>query len=134
MAEDDEPVLGVQVAGWPAVVVDVLLRRHGAPYLKAMSGEQRREVETFRRAVHAAALYWQARASVTEVPKRSEPETATRSQSDEMSTAEAATYLGVSERRVCQLASTWQYDGLARKAGRTWLLDREAVRIYRGAA
>jgi hypothetical protein len=130
MSDGSEHVLGVAVAGWPAFVVDCLLRRHGGPYLKAMSPEQAREMEVFHRAVHAAAAYWQARTAVIGSAEAATAEVPSSSRSDDLSTAQAASLLGVSERRVCQLAATWQDDGLARKVGRSWLVDREAVTVY----
>jgi hypothetical protein len=39
--------------------------------------------------------------------------------------------LNLSEQRVRQLAVRWAGNGLARKVGRVWLLDKTAVVIYR---
>ncbi len=125
-----EPLLGVTVAGWPAFVVDAILRRYLPPYLKAMTPEQAREVEHFHTAVHAAAAYWQSRTSVSGSAEPGAAEMASRSTGEDLSTTQAAALLGVSERRVCQLAADWQHDGLARKVGRSWLVDREAVTVY----
>ncbi len=127
----DEPLLGVQVAGWPAFVVDVILRRHLPSYLKVMSPAQAREVEQFHAAVQVAAAYWQKRStSAASSAEAAAAEVTSRSTSEDLSTTQAAALLGVSERRVCQLAADWQHDGLARKVGRAWLVDREAVAVY----
>ncbi len=92
-----------------------------------MTPEQAREVEHLHAAVHAAAAYWQSRASVNGNAEVGAAEVASRSTGEDLSTTQAAALLGVSERRVCQLAADWQHDGLARKVGHSWLVDREAV-------
>ena len=56
---------------------------------------------------------------------------AAESSQDELSTNAAASLLGVKERRVRQLAAVWQSQGLARRVGQVWLLDRTAVLAHR---
>lgn len=50
---------------------------------------------------------------------------------DEITIAQAAGLLDVTERRVCQLAAGWADSGLARKVGRSWVVDRQAVVLHR---
>jgi hypothetical protein len=123
-------VLGVHLAGWPAVVVDVLLGKYLPPYLAAMSPRQRAEVERMRWDVHAAAVHWRAISDGCSAQYVA-TETTPPSTHDEITTAQAAGLLGVSERRVCQLAVGWADDGLARKVGRSWLVNRQAVLLHR---
>jgi hypothetical protein len=52
-------------------------------------------------------------------------------ESEELTTSQAAVMLDLSEQRLRQLAVRWAANGLARKVGRIWLLDRTAVVIYR---
>ncbi len=115
-------MLGVSVAGWPAFVVDTILRRYLGPYLRAMTPEQAREVEQFHAAVHAAAVHWQARTTAGGNAEAAAAEVPSPSTREDLSTTQAAALLGVTERRVCQFAASWQHDGLARKVGRTWLV------------
>ena len=124
-------LLVAPVAGWSAVVVDVLLSRHLRPLLSGMTEGQRRELERTRRAVHVAALIWRDATSDIESAQAAPTEAAAGSEDDELDTAEAARELGVSRQRVRQLAERWALDGLARKVGRSWLVDRTAVLMYR---
>jgi hypothetical protein len=47
-----------------------------------------------------------------------------------VTTAQAAQLLGVSERRVRQLAPAWATQGLARRVGLAWLIDTTALQIH----
>lgn len=122
------PPLGAHIAGWSAFAVDAILRRHGRPYLAAMGAAQRAEVERTARAVHQAALHWRA-TSADGNAETAPPEVARPWGRDEITTAAAALMLGLSERRVRQLAAGWEAAGIARKLGRAWLLDRAAVEM-----
>jgi hypothetical protein len=125
----DRALLGAHLSGWPAFVVDVLLKRHLGPYMAAMTSEQRESVTRAQAAIHAAALHWRASDDGSaEVPVT---EVRAPSNHDEITTAQAAGLLAVSERRVCQLAAGWADDGLARKVGRSWVVDRQAVLLHR---
>lgn len=128
----DPPLLGALVAGWPAFVLDVILNRYLPPYLAAMTPQQRAEVERAHQAIgDAARLYDAVRTSVSGSAEAALAETAACSEEHEITTAAAALLLGLTERRVCQLAAGWADDGFARKVGRTWLLQREAVIVRR---
>jgi hypothetical protein len=131
IVETPERLLGAHVSGWSAVVVDALLSRHVRPYLPAMTLVQRQEVESCRREVHAAALLWHASTSASASTQTPIAEIAPQSQSEELTTSQAAIMLDLTEQRVRQLAACWTADGLARKVGRVWLIDRTAVVMYR---
>lgn len=118
---------GAHLSGWAAYAVDCILRRNADPYARAMSTEQRMEFEAAGRAIHAAALLWHQHAITAERNAEMVAAEIEESSTHEIGTAAAATLLGVTERRVCQLAPAWQDDGLARKVGRAWLIDRGAV-------
>ena len=111
----------------------MILRRHAKDYTAAMNPVQQREMEATRRAIHAAAVLWQASTSASASATAQTPavEITPRLGSEEITTSQAAAMLGVSDQRVRQLAARWVYRGLARKVGRTWLLDPAAVAIYR---
>jgi hypothetical protein len=126
-----EPLLGAYVAGWPAFALDVILRRYGRDYTPVMNPAQRREMEATRRAIHTAAVLWQASTSASATAQTPTAEITPRLASEKLTTSQAAAVLGVSEQRVRQLAARWVYQGLARKVGRTWLLDPAAVAMYR---
>lgn len=115
MSRDLPPaVLGVHVSGWSAFVLDVLLRKHAGSCLAAMSPGQRLELERTRAAVHLAALHWQA----TSVDRSGEVTAAVTGRGlahDEITNAQAAGLLNVSECRMCQLAVGWADHGLAHK-------------------
>jgi hypothetical protein len=122
---------GAVIGGWPAAVIDTMLSRHLPKYLKAMAPEQRAELErAYRAIVRAAKAY---RASSDNGP--SEPEASALAQDlshdDEIGTAKAAEMLDVGRRQVVKLAAVWEGEGLARRVGRTWILDRVAVEAYR---
>lgn len=127
--------LGAHVSGWSAFIVDAILRRDLKRLLPAMSDEQRRVILRTARAVHAAALLYEAErldraASVGGSAEAVLGEMPT-DLNQEIGTEQAAVLLGVSGRRICQLAAIWADHGLARKVGRSWLIDRSAVEMYR---
>jgi hypothetical protein len=126
-----EPLLGAHVAGWPAFALDVILRRYGRDYAPVMSQAQQGEMEATRRAIHAAAVLWGASTSASATTQTPATEITPRLESEELTTSQAAIMLNLSEQRLRQLALRWAADGLARKVGRAWLLDRTAVVIYR---
>jgi hypothetical protein len=88
-------------------------------------------MEFTRRAIHGAALLWRASTSASATTQTPSAEIRPQSQSEEVTTSQAAIMLNLSEQRVRQLAFRWAADGLARKVGRVWLLDRTAVVMYR---
>ena len=96
-----------------------------------MSPVQQREMEVTRRAIHKAAVLWGASTSASATTQTPAAEITPQSQGEELTTSEAATILNLSEQRVRQLAVRWAAEGLARKVGRVWLLDRTAVEMYR---
>ena len=120
-------------SGWPAVVVDMLMLRGSCPpFLANMTPEQRAETEAAHRVMARAAINHESHSGV-DVRRRSshiEPEEFSAPSSHEISTAEAATVLGVKQRQVCRLAAVWEGQGLARHFGRNWLVDRAAVEAY----
>jgi hypothetical protein len=127
----DEPLLGAHVAGWSAFALDVILRRYGREYAPVMNPAQQREMEATRRAVHDAALLWRASTSASATTQTRAAEITPLLESEELTTSQAAVMLDLSEQRLRQLAVRWAANGLARKVGRIWLLDRTAVVIYR---
>ena len=126
-----EPLLGAHVAGWPAFALDVILRRYGRDYTPVMNPAQQRDMEATRRAIHSAAVLWHASTSASATAQTPATEITPRLASEELTTSQAAIMLDFSEQRVRQLAVRWAAEGLARKVGRVWLLDRTAVEMYR---
>lgn len=131
----EAPLLGAFVNGWSAFALDAILKRHLGAYLAQMTPAQRRELEATRAAVHAAALLFyeqspfasaSAQAAVAQVESPLNGE--------EITTAEAAELLQVSGQWVRQLAACWAEQGLARKVGRVWVLDRGAVMIQQDSS
>lgn len=115
------------VSGFAAEVLDRMLAAYLPKVLPALSGEQRAEVEATHAAVGWAAGRWQARpVSASGSAETRVTEIVAVSGHDEISTAEAARMLRLSERRVRQLAA----GGMGRRVGRTWLLDRDQVELY----
>ena len=96
-------------------------------YTPAMNPVQRRETEVTWRAIHAATLLWRASTSASASTQTQAPEITPRLGSEELTASQAAIMLNLSEQRVRQLAVRWAADGLARKVGRTWLIDRAGV-------
>src|SRR5688500_10153047 len=102
-------LIGAHVAGYSALVVDTLFKRHLKPYLGQMSPEQRRELESTRRAVHAAVAYW---LNQRIPPGADDGATAAvlaaigegSDRGGELTTSDAAGLLGLRERRVRELA------------------------------
>lgn len=127
---EPEPLIGAHVAGWSAFAIDAVLHKHLDPYLRAMSPAQRRQVERTHEAIHRAALYWKAQAISDDGNAEAGAAEIRSSSAGELSTVDVARILGVSERRVCQLAVEWMAEGLARKVGRSWLIDAAAVELH----
>lgn len=131
----EPPLLGAHVSGWPAFALDAVLERHLAPYLSQMEPTRRRELEVTRAAVHAAALlFWEQGASASASAQAAVAQVESPLRGEEITTAEAAELLRVSHQRVRQLATCWAEQGLARKVGRAWVVDRGAVMIQRSSA
>ncbi|GAA0215539.1 hypothetical protein GCM10009527_009250 [Actinomadura nitritigenes] len=127
-------VQGAVVAGGAAVVLDrVLSSRHVVEALEAMAARDpglRAELEAMRDAVRRAA----AEAALARVSggggvtgsAETRPGEGAPGSVYEIGTAEAARLLGLTERRVRQLAA----GGLGRRVGGRWLLDRGLVMAY----
>jgi hypothetical protein len=100
-------------------------------YLTTMSWSQRAEVEAAHAAIRRAAKAHQA-ASSDDGP--SEPNASDLAEGlgreDHIGTAQAAEMLSVGQRQVCKLAEVWECQRLARRVGRTWLIDRDVVVAY----
>lgn len=132
---DGAPVLGAHVAGWPANVLHKLLAKYVDPhmprYLGVMDAVQRQEVQRTREAIALAAAFWDQSTTADDLAEVTSAETPRGWTHDEITTADAAGLLGVTERRVRQLIPQWADSGLARKVGRFWLVDREAVLLHR---
>jgi Helix-turn-helix domain len=126
-----EPFLGAHVAGWSAFALDLILRRYRRDYAPVMNPAHQREMEATRGAIHAAALLWGASTSASATTQTPATEITPRLESEELTTSQAAMMLNLSEQRVRQLAARWTAEGLARKVGRAWLIDRTAVEMYR---
>jgi hypothetical protein len=126
------------VGGWPAQVIDTLMSRYLPKYLAAMTPEERAEMDRAHRVMARAAKAYRA-GQLCDVPSSdigpSEPAPSDLAQDlshdDEIGTAEAAEMLDVGQRQVVKLAPVWEGQGLARRVGRTWLVDRVAVEVYR---
>jgi hypothetical protein len=115
---------GALVEGWSAHVVDVLLSQHLERFLGVMTPQRRAEVLATQHAVHDAALLWKD----AELPLARE--SAALDHSSWVTVADAAVLLSVSERRVCQLAARWEFEDLACKVGRSWLIAPEALEMH----
>jgi hypothetical protein len=123
------PVPGAHVAGRAAAVIDAILRRHGPAYLSQLAPAVQREVEAAARAIHGAAQVWRASTSADGNAALPPGPVRASSDRDELGAAEAAHRLGVSPRRIRQLADAWAADGLARKCGGDWRIDATAVQL-----
>lgn len=136
------PVLVAPVGGFAAFVIATLLdgelpERMVRLAEQAAAGrlhpDRLLELRLAWAAIRDAGRQWQQwRASVdgTAEPLPAEtPEGSNRER--EIDTAAAGALLGVSDRRVRQLAATG--DLAARRVGRAWLIDRSAVELRRGA-
>ncbi|WP_405924743.1 helix-turn-helix domain-containing protein [Streptomyces sp. NBC_00035] len=119
---------GALVDGVTAHVLDkVLASPHVSEVLRSLPPWMRDEVEAGRRAIRRAAREYEqlgvaaaeGRAE-TEIPEVAAP------LGHEITTGEAAALLGLSERRVRQLAG----DGMGQLRGGRWVLDRSAVLAY----
>jgi hypothetical protein len=127
IAAMSEPLLGAFLSGWSAYAVDVILKRYAKDYAPVMTPKQQQEFAATQKAIHRAALHWHAatanaQTATAEIPALS---------GNEVTTAEAADLLAVTEQRVRQLAALWVHEGLARKVGRVWMIDQAAIELYR---
>jgi len=123
------------IAGWPSQVIDTLMSRFLPPYLGTMTPGQQAEVEAAHAVIARAARAYRASSDIGP----SEPDASGLAEDlgrdDQISSAEAADVLRVGQRQVCKLAAVWEGQGLgqglARRVGRTWLIDRDVVVAYR---
>lgn len=118
---------GALVDGVSAHVLDRVLRSPNVEQvLRSLPPWMRSELEATRRAIQRAARDYEARlvavdgTAETEVPDVGAP------LGHEITTREAAALLGLTERRVRQLAA----GGMGRRRGGRWVLDRSAVLAY----
>ncbi|MFI0482228.1 helix-turn-helix domain-containing protein [Actinomadura sp. 9N215] len=130
---EDRPsryVEGALIHGVSAHVLDRVLRWPVvAGALDDLPVWMRPEVEAARRAIRWAAAEYEALplvAAADGIAAAQEAETVPPSRHGEITTGEAAGLLRLSERRVRQLAA----QGMGRRAGGRWLLDRSAVLAY----
>lgn len=119
------------IAGWPVQVIDTLMSRFLPPYLGTMTRGQRAEVEAAHAVIARAARAYRASSDIGPSEPEASDEAEDLSRDDKISSAEAADMLRVGQRQVCKLAAVWEGHGLARRVGRTWLIDRDAVMAYR---
>lgn len=124
-------MIGAHVAGFPALVVDRLLARHLDPFLPAMTSEERTSVLAMQEQVRQSAEHFRSvrdagsgTAAVRSGANRAQ------SAANELGVSEAMELLGLRARQVRYLAERWQAVGLARKVGRSWLIDRAAVELH----
>ncbi|MEU2625864.1 hypothetical protein [Kitasatospora sp. NPDC007106] len=115
------------VSGVSAHVLDRILASPDVTRIFAtMAPWMRPEVEATRRAIHRAALLYEALphaangSAETDIPEVEAP------LPHEITTTEASAVLGLGERRVRQLAA----EGMGRQLAGRWLLDRSAVLAY----
>lgn len=107
------------IGGREAVFLAAVLRRHAPDYLRAAPVEVRRDVDRAIEALRRAGEAYRASTSGN-AETETGPESTESGRSDElMTTAKAAELLGVTDRRVRQLAAA----GAGRKVGQTWLID-----------
>lgn len=120
-------VEGALISGPSAHILDrVLASPNVVRVLDALPPWMRAEVDATRRAIQrAAAAYEALPISANGNAETGLAEIGTGSP-HEISTSEASVLLGLSERRVRQLAA----GGMGRRVGGRWLLDRSAVTAY----
>lgn len=118
------------VSGLPAHVIDRILALHLSAVLGSLpfSQAQRQEIQAAKNAIHRAADRYIGLPSVAAPGNTATKieEVAASWSPDEITTAEAGELLGLTERRMRQLAAC----GMGRKAGHAWLLDRSMVLAY----
>ncbi|MFY1673687.1 helix-turn-helix domain-containing protein [Plantactinospora sp. WMMB334] len=141
MTTPGRPLLGVQVAGFPAVVLAWVLdgalpqRLQTLDELVALGRLDPGRVVEVRRvheAIRAAAAYWRESSAVDGSTAERVAAIPEGSTSTEIDTVTAAELLGVSPNRVRQLARSGQVNG--RHVGRSWWIDRNSVEARRLAA
>ena len=135
--ERPTPEIGALVAGWAAFAIDAILRTtdesgrpRAARYAAAMTPEQRAEFEQTCRSIRQAAQWHDSRRTPASGTAEIAPVPVEERLSHELSAADAAALLGVTDRHIRYLATGWAEHGLARKVGRAWLIDREAIRLH----
>jgi hypothetical protein len=121
-------VIGANVSGFSAHVYDRLAARYLPALLVAMSEEQRREVLATQAEVRQSAAFWDSVKSA-ERGNAAMPfsPAGASSAAHEVGVAEVVQLLGLGARQVRNIAQRWEPEGLARKVGMSWLLDRAAV-------
>lgn len=122
-------MIGAHVEGFAAHVVDRLLVDRLPRLLPGMDTAQRRAVQRAHQQIAEAAAHWEALTSAGGSAEVLFAEVGASSP-EELDVPAAALVLGVSERRVRQIAAAWEGEGTARKVGRSWHLDRLAVFLY----
>ncbi|WP_187280761.1 helix-turn-helix domain-containing protein [Microbispora sp. CSR-4] len=118
------------VWGFGAHVVDRVLATYLPKFLQTtpMLPEQRAAIEETRAAIaRASDVYLTWPVAVDGSAETPVAEIEGPSPGEEITTAEAAVLLGVTERRVRQLAD----HGLGQKVGRQWVYDRAVVLAWR---
>lgn len=120
-------VRGALVQGVSAHVLDRILA--SPKVVQAMSAYpswMRAELEATRRAIRRAAREYEALPVAVGGSAEVEFAEVAPPLAHEITTSEASAVLGLTERRVRQLAA----EGMGRRAGSRWLLDRSAVLAY----
>jgi len=119
---------GALISGWPAFAFARILARHWRDEVEDLRPHLRAPLEDAREALEHAALHFATeRGSAEAAPSEAEA-TSDCKDRDELTTAEVADVLKVTERRVRQLARD-HLNG-KRRQGR-WYFDRGAVIAYR---
>lgn len=124
-------VEGALVSGLSAHVLDRLFRSPNVAQTLdriLLPPDMRAELEATRRAIRRAALAYAARPPAASGSTEAEALAVEAPSSHEITTAEASTLLALSDRRVRQLAA----EGMGRRVGGRWLVDRSAVLAYAG--
>lgn len=122
-------VQGALVHGVSAhVLARVLASPNVVGALDSLPSWMRAEVEATRRAIRRAAREYEALPVAEDGSAEAAGAEVGPVLPHEITTHEASALLGVGERRVRQLAA----EGMGRRAGGRWLLDRSAVLAYAG--
>lgn len=115
------------IEGVAAHVLDrVLASPNVAQALSGLPAWMQPELKAARHAIHQAAREYVARPVAANGSAETAVAEVERSWPDEIGTLEASALLGVTPRRVRQLAA----GGLGRQVGGRWLIDRTAVEAY----
>ncbi|MGW6915560.1 helix-turn-helix domain-containing protein [Kitasatospora sp. NPDC054939] len=123
-------VEGALVTGVSAHVLDrILAAPHVSAVLASLPPWMRPEVDATRRAVRRAARAYEALPTAADGNTELPPDAPGPQWEHEITTAEAGAILALSQRRIRQIAAA--HDGMGRRTGGRWLLDRSAVLAYR---